>query len=125
MLKEHRAEDIYEETIQTIVERLEKTGYEDIKADIPDYEAPNKIVSKDRDRFFIPDITAFKRGQKYYFEISRKNEDARKTARKWYVLDVLAKMKNGIFKVFIPYGSVKYTNTLMKRHKLNIPTARI
>lgn len=123
MLKELRTEEDYATNIKTVVNQLESKGYENIKADIDEYDTPASYTNKSTNTQFVPDITATKDGSKYYFEIAMKTDEQTKLAGKWRLLATLAEMKNGMLKIFAPHGQMAFTNRLLKKHNINCEVA--
>ena len=66
--------DILEQSIK----HLEYLGFENIKADLDGYDTPNSFTKKDGEVTVTPDITAFKRSRKYYFELGIMEEFCKK-----------------------------------------------
>ena len=118
MLKETRTETQYEPLLMSVVEQLREKGYDEIKADLPEYDKPAKLMRKDSSEYYIPDLTASKNGRKYYVEIAKKTEDRLKVIGKWKLLSTLSDMKNGRFTVFVPHGSMKFTNDIIKNYDI-------
>lgn len=123
MLKEVRTEDNYEVKVKKVVQQLESKGYENIRADIDEYEPPASYTNRSDNTQFVPDITATKDGSKFYFEISMKTEEQTKLAGKWRLLSTLAEMKNGMLKIFAPHGQMAFTNRILKKHNINCEVA--
>ncbi len=125
MLKERR-KDTYEETLEKVIDNIEKSGFTEIKADFQDLEKPARLVSQKEDDIFIPDATAKNRqGDRAYFEISRRTTEPRKLINKWKVLDTVANLKSGIFKIFVLRGSMKFTRELVNRHNISAELVKI
>ena len=114
-----------EEMLKNIVEKLEKSGYTDIKVDLEGYEQPAKLVRQSDDTEFIPDITARLSGKKFYFEIVRKTKEVSKLVAKWKLLSALSEIKDGDFKIFVPYGQMKFTKEILEKYRLNAEIAKI
>jgi precorrin-4 methylase len=79
----------------------------------------------DEEKSFIPDITATKNGGKYYFEIANRNEAERDVVGKWKLMSTLARMKNGDFRIFVPYGSMKYTNEILEKKNIEAEVIKL
>lgn len=125
MLKENREEVNYDTIISNVVQELEKKGFKDIKADIDSYDAPAMLVRKRDNLKFKPDITAVKYGNKHYFEIAKKTEKERTLVGKWQLLSTLSEMKNGNFKVYVPYGNMRFTNDIIKKYDIKADIVKI
>ena len=125
MLKKMR-KDRYESTLEKMIQKVEQSGFKEIKADFADYEPPAKLVSKQNDDIYIPDATAENSlGRKAYFEISRKIKETEKLVNKWKVLETLANIKNGVFQIFVPHGSMKFTRELVNKYNINAELVKI
>lgn len=125
MLKDYR-KDKYETTMKKVIERLKSSGYTEIKADYEDLESPAKLVSKKNDEVYIPDATAKnKLGNKAYFEVGRKISASEKLVNKWKLLETLASIKNGVFQIFVPHGSMKFTQEIITKYHINADLVKI
>ncbi|MFA0960469.1 hypothetical protein AB9P05_01555 [Roseivirga sp. BDSF3-8] len=125
MLKELRRET-YDDTLDKVIKDIESKGFTDIRADYGDYEAPAKLVSQTKNDEYIPDATAVNRyGEKYYFEISRRMKEPEKLVNKWKLLDTVARIKNGELKIFVPHGSMKFTQDIIKQHNIEAELLKI
>lgn len=126
MLKELRDETKYDVVLQRVIENVEKEGYTEIRAAIADREMPAKLISQNNDDIFIPDVTAqSKYGGKAYFEISKKIGETTKLVNKWKLLSTLAEIKNGIFRIFVPHGAMRFTRELVNRYNINAELVKI
>lgn len=123
MLKELRSEDKYEKRLRKVVKKLENGRYENIRADLEGYEQPAKLINKATNTAYIPDVTAVKDGNKYYFEIAMKTDDELKLAGKWNLLSTLASMKDGMLKIFAPHGQMAFTKRLTKQFNIQCEMA--
>jgi hypothetical protein len=125
MLQEGRQDKDYEKLVNKVIERVKKQGYSDIKAVIDDYESPSKLINKNSNVDYLPDVTAQKNGEKGYFEIARKIKDTDKLVNKWKALSTLAEMRDGVFQVFVPHGHMKFTRELLDEHNINAQVFKI
>ena len=124
MLKESRGNK-YQEKVEKVIQKVKRRGFEDIKASIDSYESPVKIISTSGDLAFVPDVTAKKYGNKAYFEISKRGGDAEQLASKWKLLSVLAELKRGVFKIFVPHGSMQHTLRIVNKHNIQAELIKI
>lgn len=115
MLQENVESGKYQETINRAVDYVVNLGFENIRARHEDYDDPAQLTMQREKKSFMPDITAMKNGGKYYFEIADRTEDEREVIGKWKLMSTLAEMKNGDFRIFVPYGSMKYTTDILER----------
>ncbi len=92
---------------------LEKSGYDNIKADVEGYETPKSYLKKGSDISITPDIVAEKGGRKHYFEIGLKSEEPKLLKSKWRFLDVLTRMKDDRFKIITRRGHYKFTQDML------------
>lgn len=125
MLREARNEEKYDERIMAAVEFIKKTGFDHIKADLPNYEQPTRLINKSDNSTFAPDIFAEKGEQKGYFEIATKTEDIKKLVGKWQLLAMMAELKSGIFKIFVPHGHMKFTRELINQYHIDADLVRL
>jgi len=101
------------EILEDSVRYLERSGYQNIKADMEGYDKPktyHKVGSKD---VLGPDIEAESGGTKHYFEISVKSEHPNLLKSKWQFLDTLSKMKDFHFKIITRRGHFKFTQDML------------
>ncbi|HBF19567.1 MAG TPA: hypothetical protein DDW81_05680 [Cryomorphaceae bacterium] len=115
----------YQSDMEKAVNFVLNRGFEDIKARHGDYEEPATLRMMDQEGGFVPDITATKNGGKYYFEIANRNEDARQVVGKWKLMSTLARMKDGDFRIFVPYGSMKYTNEILEKKSIEAEVIKL
>ena len=126
MLKEFRQDEKYDDVLNRMIENIEKSGFESIRADYPDMEKPARLVGQANEDIFIPDATAVtKNGSKAYFEISRKVDETHKLINKWKLLATLADIKDGVFKIFVPHGSMRFTQELVNRYNIKADLVKI
>ncbi|MEQ8472387.1 MAG: hypothetical protein RIC35_14435 [Marinoscillum sp.] len=118
MLQETRSKISYDDVLSNVIEKVKKQGYNDIRADLSDYEAPHQIIGKTNNVNFTPDVTAMKNEGKAYFEISTKMDNPNDLINKWKLLETLANMKNGKFQIYVPHGHMKFTQELLKDHNI-------
>lgn len=125
MLRETRNKEKYNEIVLAAVDIVKNTGFTHIQADLPEYEQPTRLINKADDFAFVPDIVAEKGGQKGYFEISKKTEDLKKLIGKWKLLSLMAKLRNGIFRIFVPRGHMKFTRDLLKQYDIDADLVKL
>jgi len=125
MLKDLR-EDRYDNTLEKVIEQVERSGFSEIKAEFKDLEKPAALRSQKDDLSYIPDATGVNSlGRKAYFEIGRKVKDTEKLASKWKLLETLANIKEGVFKIFVPHGSMKFTKEIVEKYHINAEIVKI
>ena len=108
------------EMVETVVQYLEKKGYEQIRAEVADLPRPSAITRQGDDQSFVPDVTAYKNGGKCYFEIvTEGKEDKLRTAGKWRLYSTLAEHRNGEFYLMVPHGKLSFTNRLLDTHGIS------
>lgn len=125
MLKEYRENTKYDSVLSKVIRQVEKSGCTEIRADHPDHNPPAKLVNQKNDDIFIPDVTGRMNGGLAYFEIAKKSSDSTKLVNKWQLLATLAELKNGIFKIFVPHGSMRFTQELVNRYNINAELSKI
>ncbi len=119
MLAENVASSKFEQSIKQAIGYVQNRGFDNIKARHEDFEAPAGMAMQGTDTVFTPDITAERNGNRYYFEIADRTEPKEQVIGKWKLLSTLAKMKNGDFKIFVPYGSMKYATDIIERKNID------
>lgn len=105
--------------------KLRQVGYTDIKADYEDFERPPGMTNQRTQETFIPDITAISDDRKHYFEISQKNDPNDLLVSKWKLLESIAKMRNGTFKIFAPKGTIKFTEGFIEKYNIKAEIIRL
>lgn len=91
--------------IAHIAKALQKAGYINIKANLPSYTKPEKVLLKNIDTVHVPDITALKHNTNHIIEIE--TEDTltdEHTAEQWILLSRFAAETKALFYVFVPAG---------------------
>ena len=110
-----------EELIKKIIATwVSRNGYSEVKANIEGYETPSGLSNRDSEDNLIPDITAIKRGVRWYIEVVRKDGDAEKTVSKWKLLSILGKNKGGGLILIAPAGSYAFAERLTKKHDITV-----
>lgn len=115
MLAEQTKDEVL---INEIADHLSQKGFEDIKADVEGYESPSRLVRQSDDFEFTPDVTANRKGRKYYVELAIKTDATRQLVTKWKLLATLAEMKAGKFQIFVPHGNMKFTRELLSQNEI-------
>ena len=125
MLKKSREAASYQERLKKVIENVKKMGYTDIRADIDEFETPPRLISKSNNIEFVPDVVARKNGNKGYFEISKKEKDINELINKWSALSTLADIRNGIFRIYVPHGHMKFTRELLTAHSIQAEVQKL
>ena len=107
-------DDLIKKILDSFVSR---GGYTEVKANIEGYETPSALSNND-DRV-VPDITAMKRGGRWYIEIVRKDAEVEKTVSKWKLLATLGKSKSGGLILIAPSGQYAFAERLIKKHDIH------
>lgn len=108
-------DDLIKKILDTFVSR---GGYTEIKANIEGYETPTALSGKGSEDRVVPDITALKRGGRWYIEVVRKDGEVEKTVSKWKLLSTLGKSKSGGLILFAPSGHFAFAERLIKKHDI-------
>jgi hypothetical protein len=112
-----KEEDMIKKVIETYVNR---NGYSEVRANIDGWETPSSLSFKNGEEKLVPDITASKRGGKWYIELVRKDGDQEMTVSKWKLLSVLGKAKGGGLVLISPPGSYAFAERLTKKHDIQV-----
>ena len=83
-------DDLIKKILDSFVSR---GGYTEVKANIDGFETPSALSNKESEDRVVPDITALKRGGRWYIEAVRKESDVEKTVSKWKLLSMLARQE--------------------------------
>jgi hypothetical protein len=121
MLYTRKHNEEYNALAEQIINYAQSSGYDDIRADFSGYESPASLTMLNQDVTLTPDFTARRGGSKFYFELVVKNaekEDQRQLVSKWKALELIAQMKGGQLKLFVPRGSYKYASELVGKHNI-------
>ena len=107
-------DDLIKKILDSFVSR---GGYTEVKANIEGFDTPTALSSND-DRV-VPDITALKRGGRWYIEIVRKDAEVEKTVSKWKLLSTLGRSRSGGLILMAPSGQYAFAERLIKKHDIH------
>lgn len=95
----------HDKIVQYAANFLTTNHYRNIKADIPGYQTPTKIIWKDSGRGHIPDVTA--NGSEFnLFEVETADSiNDQHTKDQWTLFATYAEQHNAVFWVVVPQGS--------------------
>ena len=103
-----------EKVARTLLER----GYKDVRADVPDFTDPKRIIWASTGEGYIPDVTGCKDCLRIFeVETSGSIEDEH-TADKWKLFDSYAEVNSAMFYVVFPKESLKTVK--IKSQELNL-----
>lgn len=125
MINKNRESKGFNDAFEKALLKLKQVGYTDIKADYQDFERPPSLINQRTQESFVPDITAVSDDRKHYFEISQKNDPNDLLVSKWKLLEVMAKMRNGTFKIFAPKGTIKFTEGFVDKYNIKAEIIRL
>lgn len=128
MLYTRKNNNDYHQFAEQIINHVQKSGFEDIKADFSGYETPASLTMVNRDVTLTPDFSARRGDKKFYFELAMKNandEENRTLISKWKALESVAKMKGGDLRLFVPHGSFKHISQLVEKHGIEAQVTRM
>ncbi len=106
-------DDLIKKILDSFVSR---GGYTEVKANIDGFDTPSALSNND-DRV-VPDITALKRGGRWYIEIVRKDSEMEKTVSKWKLLSTLGRSRAGGLILIAPSGQYAFAERLTKKHDI-------
>lgn len=115
MLQANLETSKFQESIMQATEHVKNMGFENIRSRMEGYDDPATLRMLNEDKTLMPDITATKNEGKFYFEIADRTESKDEVAGKWKMMATLAQMKNGDLRIFVPYGSMKYTSEILEK----------
>ncbi len=107
-------DDLIKKILDSFVSR---GGYTEVKANIEGFDTPSALSNVD-DRV-VPDISALKRGGRWYIEIVRKDADVEKTVSKWKLLSTLGRSRAGGLILMAPSGQYAFAERLVKKHDIH------
>lgn len=85
-----------QEIIEAVVDFIAGQEFSNIKADIPGYATPQKLVWSSTGSGYTPDITAIKDDTLLLFVVKDPNEDANKQIEKWKLFSSYTSGENRI-----------------------------
>jgi len=109
-------DDLIKKILDSFVSR---GGYTEVKANIEGFETPSALSNKESEDRVVPDITALKRGGRWYIEVVRKDSEVEKTVSKWKLLSMLGKARNGGLILMAPSGQYAFAERLIKKHDIH------
>ncbi len=92
---------------------LEKSGFQNIKAEMEGYGSPKSYNKVGTDISMGPDIEAERNGKIHYFEISLKSDQPELLKTKLKFLATITKMKDYRLKVITSRGHFKFTQDIL------------
>ena len=105
--------------IKKAIQWAENHGFNNLKANLKDYETPTQFISKEGEKTFTPDVTGLQQDKKSYIEIAIKSENVKRKISKWKLLSTLANIKGGKFFLLVPRGHKHFTVQIVKDCHLN------
>lgn len=100
-------------------------GFDEIKADVEEYETPTQYTLKDKGETFTPNLTGMYLGRKNYVEVITKGIDKEKMIAKYTLLNALAKAKNGQFILLAPLGHKSFADKVVEDNRFNATVHRL
>lgn len=85
-----------QEIIEAVVDFIKSQDFSNIKADMPGYATPQKLVWSSTGSGYTPDITAVKDNTLLLFVVKDPNEDAQKQVEKWRLFSSYTSGENRI-----------------------------
>lgn len=104
---------------------LSTRTFDRFRANVDGYEAPARLSRASGEGAFVPDMTAYKDGEKSYFEVAIKNTKVKDTIDKWKLMSTLAKLKNGKFYLLVPKGNFAFVNRMLSKHSVHANVIKI
>jgi len=106
--------------VKKVVDLLVDKGYENIKADLPDFEKPKKIVWQSTGEGFLPDVTVS--GDEFrIFEVETADSiDDEHTANEWKLFSSYAEVNDALLYVVFPKGSVEKVKKRIKELDVDV-----
>ncbi len=96
----------HERLVKKVVELLGGKGYENIKADLPDFEKPKKIVWQSTGEGFFPDVTVYKDDFRIFKVVTADFAADDKTDEVWKLFASYAEVNDAMFYVVFPKGVI-------------------
>lgn len=108
-------DDLIKKILDSFVNR---GGYSEVRANIEGFETPSALSNKESEDRVVPDITALKRGGRWYIEVVKKDAEVEKTVSKWKLLSILGRARGGGLILFAPSGHYAFAERLTKKHDI-------
>ena len=102
-----------------------RKGFNNLKANIENYDPPTSFRRKGIDEPLIPDITGVSLGGKHYVEIALKGGDESDIVSKWKLFSTMANMKEGKLYLLAPKGHRAFTDKLVKKYNVDATIVNI
>ena len=104
----------HDRLVKKVVDLLGDKGYENIKADLSDFEKPKKIVWQSTGEGRIPDVTVFKDDFRIFEVETADSVEDEHTAEKWKLFSSYAEVNDAMFYVVFPKGAVEMVKKRIK-----------
>jgi hypothetical protein len=104
-MSKRKSQSDHDEMVQKVAETLIEQGYKKVRADIPSYEKPSRIIRKSIHQGYIPDVTGIgKREIIIEVETDDSIED-KHTEDQWTLFSGYCIRYNAKFLIIVPKGS--------------------
>jgi len=104
-MAKRRNQSEHDSMVQSVATHVENNGHSNVKADIPDYKRPDKIIWDTTKKGHIPDVTSTK-NQDFIFEIETDDSiNDSHTEDQWKLFSANAKQYSKKFIIVVPKGS--------------------
>jgi hypothetical protein len=105
-----------ERVIAYVIRILNEKQHEGIRALIPDYTMPKKVVREATGEGYIPEVTAFKNGEFRLFAVETKNTLREQEAEKrWELFASYSQQNKAQFYVVFPVGVAAQVKDMLAR----------
>ena len=121
-MAERRSQSDHDTLLSVLVEYLEKNGFTDIKADLPEFEQPRKVWWKGKEQeAHVPDATAIDASDVWHiFEIETEDTvSIEHSESQWKLFSAYANNNNGKFVVIVPTGSKVEAESQIERLRIS------
>lgn len=104
-----------------VIRILKEKQHEDIRAVIPDYKMPPKVVREATGEGYVPEVTAHKNGQFRLFAVESKDSlQAEDAERRWRLFESYALQNRGLFFLVFPARVVTQVNKRIEETGLDV-----
>ena len=109
-----RNQSEHDRIVKAVADHLVAKGFRDVRADLPGWPQPEKIVWKQNSRGHIPDVTGW--GSEFnLFEVETADSISdQHTADQWTLFAAYAGQHSAVFWVVVPVGSEAAANQRLK-----------
>ena len=113
--KSEKLKSPLDRTIKYVVEILAEKNNKKIRATIPGYDSPQRVIRKSTNESYIPEVTAFKNNQFRIFAVETKDSlEHGEPEGRWKLFAEFAKQNDALFYIVFSAGLVAIVKGRLK-----------